>query len=151
LDIIKPRKSTGSLAALDEFASNKYQNFIRLCLIKDESAAYGTEPFPGVLMKSRQTTDLLKNILDLLVEFYSNLYDDSFISISSITGPDNETVVNSKILQYGRLRVGADIYGSVQAARYEKSSYILARFIQDDGSIDTYPSQVQFFLNTQFI
>ena len=90
-------------------------------------------------MKPRQITDLLKNILDLLVEFYSNLYDDYFISISSITGPGNETIVNSKILQYGKLRVGADIYGSVQATCYEKSSYILARFIQDDRSIDTYP------------
>src|SRR5947207_1447569 len=45
----------------------------------------------------------------------------------------------------GRLRIGADIYGSVQAARHEKSSYILARFVQDDDTVDTYPGQVQFF------
>jgi len=46
LDIIKPKKSTGSLSALDDFESDEYQNFIRLSRIKDESAI-GTELFPG--------------------------------------------------------------------------------------------------------
>ena len=144
LDIIKPKESTGSLAALDNFESDGYQNFIRLSSIEDGLAS-GTEPFPGELMNPCQETNLPKNTLDLLVEFYNNLYDDHFIAISSITGPNNDTVVNSKIKQYGRLRIGADIYGSIQAARYEKSSFILARFVQDDGSIDTYSGQVLFF------
>ena len=96
-------------------------------------------------MKPCQETTLPNCVLDLLVEFYNSLYNDYFIAISSITGPNNDTVVNSKINQYGRLRIGADIYGSVQAARHKKSSYILARFIQKDGTIDIYPGQVQFF------
>jgi hypothetical protein len=144
LDIIKPRKSAGSLAALDDFANDEYQNFIRLSYIEEESA-FGTECFPGILMKPCQITTLPNHILDHLVEFYNSLYNDYFISISSITGPTNDIVVNSNIKQFGRLRIGSDIYGSVQAARHEKSSYILARFEQDDGTIDTYPGQVQFF------
>ena len=144
LDIIKPRKSAGSLAALDDFAGDEYQNFMRLSLIEEESA-FGTERFPRMLMKPCQETTLPNCVLDLLVEFYNSLYNDYFIAISSITGPNNDTVVNSKINQYGRLRIGADIYGSVQAARHKKSSYILARFIQKDGTIDIYPGQVQFF------
>lgn len=146
LDIVKPRKSAGSLATLDDFASDEYQNFIRLSLIEEESA-YGTERFPGVLMEPCQETTLPNDILDLLVEFYDSLYNNYFISIYSITGPNSDTVVNSKIKQYGRLRIGADIYGSVQAARHEKSSYILARFVQNDETIDTYPGQVQFFFD----
>jgi hypothetical protein len=145
LDIIKPKKSTGSLSVLDDFESDEYQNFIRLSCIEDESAI-GTEPFPGKLMNPCQETNLPNDILDLLVEYYDNLYDDSFISISSITASSNNcNVVNPRIKQYGRLRIGADIYGSVQAARHEKSSYILARFVQDDETVDTYPGQVQFF------
>jgi hypothetical protein len=145
LDTINPKKSIGSLAALDDFESDEYLNFIRLSCIKDESAS-GTEPFPGELMNPCHETILPGNILGLLVEYYNNLYDDhQFVSISSISSQSGDTVVNSKIKQHGRLRIGADIYGSVQAARYEKSSYILARFVQDDGSIDTYPGQVQFF------
>lgn len=145
LNIIKPKKSVGSLSALDDFESDDYLNFIRLSRIEDESAI-GTEPFPGELMSPCYETNLPKNILDLLVEYYDNLYDDNFISISSVTASSrNFIVVNSKIKQYGRLRIGADIYGSIQAARHEKSSYILARFVQNDGTIDIYPGQVQFF------
>ena len=146
LDIIEPRKSVGSLAMLDDFASDEYQNFIRLSLVEEESA-YGTEHFPGILMKPYQETTLPNYILDLLTEFYNSLYDKHFISIYSLTGGiNNDTiVVNSNIKQYGRLRIGADIYGSVQAASHKKSSYILARFVQEDGTIDIYPGQVQFF------
>jgi hypothetical protein len=132
------------LAALDDFTSDEYKNFIRLSLIEEESA-FGTERFPGLLMKPYQETTLPNDILNLLVEFYNSLYNDYFISVSFITGPINDNVVMSNIKQYGRLRIGADIYGSVQAARHEKSSYILARFIEADGTIDTYPGQVQFF------
>ncbi|CAB4435288.1 unnamed protein product [Rhizophagus irregularis] len=144
LDIIKSRKSAGSLAALDDFTSDEYQNFLRLSLIENESA-YGTERFPGLLMKPRQETCLPNRVLDLLVEFYNSLYEEHFVSIYSITGPNNDIVVISKIIQYGRIRIGADIFGSIQAARHEKSSYILARFEQEDGTIDTYPGQVQFY------
>ena len=145
MDILKPRKSTGSLAALDDFASDEYNNFLRLSLIENGSA-FGTETFPGIMMSLCQETTLPSNILDLLVEFYSNLYNSNkFISISSIIGPSDDIVVNPKIKQYGRLRIGADIYGSIQAFCHEKSSYILARFVQDDETIDTYPDQVQFF------
>src|SRR5205814_3207665 len=108
LDIIKPRKSTGSLAALDNFSSDKYQNFMRFSLVKDDSA-FGTEPFPGLLMKLCQEATLLKNILDLLTEFYNCLYNNHFTSILSITGLNKDVVVNSKIKLFGRLRIGADI------------------------------------------
>jgi len=150
LDIIKPRKSAGSLAALDDFASDEYQNFLRLSHIEEDSA-FGTERFPGMLMNPCQEITLPNNILDHLVEFYNSLYNDYFISISSITSPTNDIVVNPNIKQYSKLRIGSDIYSSVQAACHEKSSYILARFVQDDGTIDTYPGQIQFFLSTLFI
>ncbi|GET54135.1 hypothetical protein GLOIN_2v1788017 [Rhizophagus irregularis DAOM 181602=DAOM 197198] len=105
LDIIKPRKSAGSLAALDDFTSDEYQNFLRLSLIENESA-YGTERFPGLLMKPRQETCLPNRVLDLLVEFYNSLYEEHFVPIYSITGPNNDIVVISKIIQYGRIRIG---------------------------------------------
>ena len=156
LDIIKPKKSTGSLSALDDFESDEYQNFIRLSRIEDESAI-GTEPFSEELMNSCQETNLRNNILDLLVEYYDNLYDDSFMSISSITASSinrnvvNSRIVNPRIKQYGRLRIGADIYGSVQAARHEKSSYILAQFVQDDDTVDTYSGLVVFVIIEQVV
>jgi hypothetical protein len=113
LDIIKPKKSVGSLSAHNDFENDDYINFIRLSCINDE-LAIGIEPFPGKLMNLYYEMILPKNILDLLVEFYKNLYyDDDFISILSLISPSNNIVINSKIKQYGRLRIGADIYGSV--------------------------------------
>ena len=45
-------------------------------------------------------TDLPQDILDLLVEYYNNLYnDDRFIAISSVMSPNNDIVVNYKIKQ----------------------------------------------------
>src|ERR1700722_13447991 len=102
LDFIKSQKLTGSLTALDDFTSDKYQDFIRLALIEDESAT-GIEPFSGMLINPYNVTTLLTNILNLLVEYYENLYNDYyFISISSMIDPSNNNiVVNSNIKQYG--------------------------------------------------
>jgi hypothetical protein len=126
LDFIKPQKSTGSLAALDDFTSDEYQDFIRLTLIEDE-LAIRTEPFPGILIDLYKEMTLPMDILNLLVEYYENLYnDDYFISILSMIDPSNNIVVNSNIKQYGRLRISADIYGFVQAAQHKRSAYILA-------------------------
>ena len=38
-----------NLAALDDFASDEYQNFLRLSHIEEDSA-FGTERFPGMFM-----------------------------------------------------------------------------------------------------
>ncbi|CAB4400683.1 unnamed protein product [Rhizophagus irregularis] len=120
MDIIKSKKSVGSLSAHDEFESDNYLNFIGFSCIKDESAI-GTESFPEELMNPYHETILPDDILNLLVNFYKNLYDDHFISISSMIGPSNDIVLDMR------------------------NRHILAQFVQDDGTIDTYPGQVQFF------
>src|ERR1044072_7962292 len=100
LKIINPKKSVGSLSAHDNFEGNDYLNFIRLSRLEDESAI-GAEPFPGELMNLCYELILLKNILDILVEFYEDQYNnEQFISISSIISPNSKVVVNSKIKQY---------------------------------------------------
>src|SRR5205085_4175160 len=66
LNIIKPKKTIGSLAALDDFEGDEYQNFIRLSHIEKESAL-GMEPFSGELMSPCHETNLPADILDLLV------------------------------------------------------------------------------------
>src|SRR6185437_12762912 len=66
LNIVKPKKTIGSLAVLDDFEGYEYQNFIRLSHIEEESA-FGMEPFPEELMSSCHETNLPADILDLLV------------------------------------------------------------------------------------
>ena len=49
-------------------------------------------------------------------------------------------------MQFGRLCLGSEVYGSQISPRYEKRSYIRAKFLANrDNTIDIYPGQVQFF------
>jgi len=58
----------------------------------------------------------------------------------------NSVIVVNKANQYGRCRIGAEIFGSVISSRHLKSSFILAKFINRDGkSVDIYPGQIQYF------
>lgn len=54
-------------------------------------------------------------------------------------------VVQPTINQCGRIRVGAEIFGSALAPRYKKSSHILAKFTQDNESTELFPGMVQFY------
>src|SRR5207248_3300675 len=49
------------------------------------------------------------------------------------------------INQHGRIKIGSEIFGANIASRYRKNSYILAKFIQDNETIDTFPGEVQFY------
>ena len=75
--------------------------------------------------------------------YYNEAYDDinvEFISMTDFIEQDlqNEvsnqyTIVQPKINQCGRIRVAAEIFGSVLAPRYKKNSHILAKFIQKNN------------------
>ena len=54
-------------------------------------------------------------------------------------------IVLPNITQHGRIRIGSEIFGTNIAPRYRKNSYILAKFIQDNETIDTFPGEVQFY------
>ena len=53
-----------------------------------------------------------------------------------------------RIIQYGQLKLGSEIFRSTFSACYIRSSRILARFVaSEDESIDSYPGQVQFYFD----
>src|SRR5205085_3636884 len=54
-------------------------------------------------------------------------------------------IILPNITQHGRIRIGSEIFGVNIAPRYRKNSYILAKFIQDNEMIDTFPDEVQFY------
>ena len=57
----------------------------------------------------------------------------------------NEIVIRPQINQFGRIWIGAEIFGSANAPRHSRSSYIRAKFIQSDNSIESFPGQIQYF------
>ena len=72
-------------------------------------------------------------------DYYTILYN---IILSLITWTATE---------YGRLKIELKTYSSKIALRYEKCSYIRAKFIAYKGdSVDIYSGQIQFFLQHKY-
>ena len=57
----------------------------------------------------------------------------------------NSIVVQNRINQYGRCQIGSKIFGSAMSFHHIKSSFVLAQFVNHNGSIDFYPGQIQYF------
>ena len=90
------------------------------------------------------------DIYKLLVEYYNAAYDDlNFVSIAeasqNLGHSDRRVIVRPQINQFGRIQIRAEIFGTVNALRYLRNSFILAKFIQSNGSVKIYSGQVQFF------
>jgi hypothetical protein len=87
-----------------------------------------------------ENINLLENIYQNLKDYYSILY--RLISL----------LINRVAIQYGRLKLGSEIYGSKIALTYINLSYIRAKFIAyQDNSDDIYLRQIQFFYSINII
>ena len=112
----------------------------------------GSEAFPGDMLTPRKNrVSLPDTIYELLVQYYNDTYDWNLVSIAELASGDLSSsnshqpiVVLPNVDQFGRIRIAAETFGSKIAPRYQRSSYILAKFIQDNESI-VYPGQVQFY------
>jgi hypothetical protein len=148
LPYIAFKESVGSLAANEDFDLMQYSEFLSMSKNVKDKAGLGSEPFPGAFMKPmKKDVNLPSEVLPLLVEFYCNAYGRSFTSLSNIhTASDDSITVLPKVNQFGRLRIGAEVFGSTYSLRHIKSANILSQFVlDDDNTTDIYPGQVQFF------
>ena len=112
-----------------------------------DSPVTGSEEFPGNLLKPQtDNVQLEDQIHDLFVKYYMDTYVNSTFRKPFTEEVSNSTIVINKANKYGRCQIGAEIFGSVTSPRHIKSSFILAKFINRDGtSIDIYPGQIQYF------
>src|SRR3989337_464659 len=120
LSYITSRKTVGSLAAYDDdFDLQKYYEFLSMSKDVKEKAGAGSKAFPGTLLKPTKETNLPPEVLELLVQYYRNTYDELlFVTLSNIhNSPSGSIVVFPKVNQFGRLRIGAEVIGSTFSAR----------------------------------
>ena len=122
------KKSVGILAAHKDFELMKYLEFLSMSKNVTEKAEIGLKPFSGTFMKPmKKDVDLPTEVLELLVEYYCNVYEYTFMTISNIhTSSENSIVILSKVNQFSRLRVGAEVFGSTHSPRYIKFANILS-------------------------
>lgn len=148
LEFLNSRPLVGSLAEADEFSSDEMERFWLNSRNIQQSSITGSEPFPGEMMGPvSENVMISSSILDLLVEYYMATYETLEFRKPFGEGRDDSRVISVRINQFGRCRIGSEIFGSNMSARHIKSSYILAKFITQDNNVDCYPGQVQFFFS----
>ena len=150
LKLLQPRPTSGSLAAYDNFEFAELSRFREIYRLEIEDTITGTEFFPGEMLHPKKiNVGLPDHIYDLLVNYYNNAYDAKFITIAdsvrNIQHSERRIIVRPQINQFGRIRIGSEVFGSASTPRYSKNSYILAKFIQENDLIEIFPGQVQFY------
>ncbi len=156
LELIKPQKTLGSLAAYDGFESEELLQFRGIFRHELDVTITGCELFPGELLTPiNEQVDLPNDVFKWLITYYNEAYDDTGVEFISMTnlierGLQNDSsnrysVVQPTIKQCGRIRIAAETFGSILAPHYKKNSHVLAKFTQNDNSVDIYPGQVQYF------
>jgi hypothetical protein len=150
--LLQPRSTTGSLAAYDGFDFAGLYRFMQIFHQNVDAIITGSEEFPGEMLTPRKNRVSLPDyIYKILVQYYNDIYDWDFVSISELASSDlsdnsHEPIVVLPIVnQFGRIRIAAEIFGSTIAPRFQRSSHILAKFIQNDETIEMFPGQVQFY------
>ena len=135
LSLLDKRKTQGSLQFTENFETDELATYLDMAERVDEcSDISGTEKYPGIMLgPCYENVTLPDDIFRLLREYYRVVYN-------------NQQPIGRTIMQFGRLRLGSEVYGAQISSRYAKRSYIRAKFLANrDNTIDIYPGQVQFF------
>ncbi|CAG8637774.1 2242_t:CDS:2 [Funneliformis mosseae] len=112
----------------------------------EELAGIDSKSFSDTFLNPKNTNiNLLKEILDLLVEYYCNAYDRDFATLSDIhiTSP-NAIPVLLRVNIYGQLQFDSEVFRSLYSKRHVKSAKILFQFLHNNTK-DLYPEIVQFY------
>ena len=113
-----------------------------------ESRISGNEKFLGEFLKPSSDNVLLSSeMLDLMVEYYMATYDNLEFRKPFGEGSEDAIIIQVKMNRFGRCQIGSEVFGSTLSLRHVKSSYILAKFITNDGTVDCYPGQVQYYFD----
>jgi hypothetical protein len=142
--LLLKKSSVGSLAASDREHLDTY-NLQKVLRLTQQITARGDEAFPGEMLTPKKNILLSKNLQNHLVEYYQRSYNDLKFRRPFEYSVNSSIPISLQAIQYGRLRISGEVFGSVVSGRSAMNSYILARFADNNNNIDTYPGQVHFY------
>ena len=87
-------------------------------------------------------SDISNSMSDLMVEYYNATYENLEFRKVFGEGTENSIIIGIKLNKFGRYRIGSETFGSALSTRHIKSSFVWAKFITNDGSVDCYPRQI---------
>ena len=137
LELLDSRPSIVSLSVTDEFSSDEIYRFWMNSRNIQKSRIFGSEEFPGEFLKHNVL--LSSEMLDLMVEYYMATYDTVEFRKPFGESSEDAIIIRVKMNQFWRCRIGSEVFGLSMSLRHVKSSYILAKFITSDGTVDCYP------------
>ncbi|GET50374.1 hypothetical protein GLOIN_2v1484835 [Rhizophagus irregularis DAOM 181602=DAOM 197198] len=137
LSLVQNKPTTGSLAVYDGFDFAELYRFMRTFHQNIDVTITGCEEFSREII-TQKSKDFVS-----IAEFVSN-------NLTLSNSENQPIVISPNVPQFGRIRIATEIFGSALAPRYQRSSYVTSKFIQDDESVDIFPGQVQFIFSTQF-
>jgi len=145
-EFLNNESNISSISELDQISTDELYRFLNNTYNIHETVTNGSEKFPGELLYPKKPNLILPaEILNLLVEYYEASYETMNFQKPFTNNINNLIVIQNRADQYGRSRIGSEILDSLMSSRNVKGSFILARFVNHDGSVDLYPGQVQFF------
>jgi hypothetical protein len=110
----------------ESFESEELQAFLNISKELNAGGATGSEIYPGELLPPiNENVMLSDSILNLLIDYYNRAYVEYNFSrprLDSFLSSENYIAVTEKVSQYGRLRIGAEYFGSKLSKRYIRSS-----------------------------
>jgi hypothetical protein len=146
LDILDTRPSVGSISEPDEFTSVEMERYLLYSQNIKESPIAGCEAFPGEMLgPSSEKVIMSSEMLDIMVDYYNATYPENNFRKPFGEGPEDSIIIRVRMNQFGRCRIGSEIFGSKMSSRHVKSSFVTAKFITIDDDVDVYPGQVQYY------
>ncbi|CAG8694754.1 6699_t:CDS:1 [Funneliformis mosseae] len=109
----------------------------------EERVRTSSEPFLGNFLNPKNIeTNLTKEILDLLVKYYRNAYNEDFVTLFDIhIMQSNAIPIFLKVNIYEKLQLNVKVFGLIYLKKHINLAKILSQFI-NDNSKDTYPDIV---------
>jgi hypothetical protein len=137
LELLENRPTVGSLSENDQFSSDEMERFWLNSRNIKKSIITECEAFPGEVLKlTSENVVLERKMLNLLVEYYMATYVMHNFNIPFGESLENSITIRVTVNQFGQCRIGSEIFGSAISYHHVKSSYIIAKFITDDGQVD---------------
>ncbi|PKY61851.1 hypothetical protein RhiirA4_487412 [Rhizophagus irregularis] len=113
-----------------------------------QSIVTESESFSDEMLGPASDNVVMSNsMLDLLIEYYLVTYETLEYQKPFGEGHKNSRIIPIKIKQFGRCRIGSETFESNMSACHVKNLYVLAKFIIQNGNVDCYSGQIQFFFS----
>lgn len=146
IELLDNQPLVESLSVPNQFSADEMHRFLINTYNIQSSVITGTEKLPGELLHpKKQDSTIPAEMLNILVDYYKAAYETISFRKPFSDDLDDSVIVRDRLNQHGRCRIGSETFGSTMSSRHIKSSFVLAQFVNKDGSIDLYPGQVQYF------